>query len=379
MENAYLDRRFALVARIVSFAHRFSEIIETMNILGIETSCDETSGAIVCDGHVCSNVVSSQLCHTSFGGVVPELASREHERLIVSIVDTALTQANITKNELDVIAATAGPGLIGAVMVGLCFAQGLAYALEVPLVPVNHIEAHIFSPFINEGNGHTAPEGAYVSLTVSGGHTLLSIVEPDLSYSVIGRTLDDAAGEAFDKTGKMLGLPYPAGPVIDKLAKQGDPAFHLFPRALTSQSQSSKSWHGNFDFSFSGLKTSVLTWLQKQSPEFIEHHKADIAASIQAAIVSVLVEKTIAAALSRNITAVSIAGGVSANSALRKVMKEACDKKGMTLHLPGTIYSTDNAAMIATLAGLKLSRGMHAERCYNIAPYASFAAGAKKA
>ena len=349
-----------------------------MNILGIETSCDETSGAVLCGGRVCSNIVSSQRCHEIFGGVVPELASREHERLIVSIVDTALAESNITKNELDVIAATAGPGLIGAVMVGLCFAQGMAYALQIPFVPVNHIEAHIFSPFINEGAGNSVPEGAYVSLTVSGGHTLLAVVAPDLSYNVIGRTLDDAAGEAFDKTGKMLGLPYPAGPVIDKLSEKGNPAFHLFPRALTSRSQSSKSWHGNLDFSFSGLKTSVLTWLQQHSPEFIEYHKADIAASIQDAIVSVLVEKTIEAANSRNIMAVSIAGGVSANSALRKTMKEACDKEGIALYLPDAIYSTDNAAMIATLAELKLSRGMNAEHRYNVAPYASFAAGAKK-
>ncbi|ACF42557.1 tRNA (adenosine(37)-N6)-threonylcarbamoyltransferase complex transferase subunit TsaD [Pelodictyon phaeoclathratiforme] len=350
-----------------------------MNILGIETSCDETSGAVLCSGQVRSNVVSSQRCHAHFGGVVPELASREHERLIVSIVDAAVTEANITKNDLDVIAATAGPGLIGAVMVGLCFAQGMAYALQIPFVPVNHIEAHIFSPFIQEDPFHSSPEGAFVSLTVSGGHTLLSVVEPDLSYSVIGRTLDDAAGEAFDKTGKMLGLPYPAGPVIDKLAEKGDPAFHLFPRALTSKSQTSKNYLGNFDFSFSGLKTSVLTWLQKQSAEFIEHHKADIAASIQYAIVSVLVEKTIAAARSRGIKSVSIAGGVSANSALRRAMKEACKREGITLHVPGTVYSTDNAAMIATLAALKLSRGMKAECCYNIAPYASFAAGSRMA
>ncbi len=350
-----------------------------MNILGIETSCDETSGAVLCDGKVRSNVVSSQRCHTLFGGVVPELASREHERLIVSIVDAAVTEANITKNDLDVIAATAGPGLIGAVMVGLCFAQGMAYALQIPFVPVNHIEAHIFSPFIQEGTAHPSPEGAFVSLTVSGGHTLLSVVEHDLSYNVIGRTLDDAAGEAFDKTGKMLGLPYPAGPVIDKLAERGDPAFHIFPRALTSNSQTSKNYHGNFDFSFSGLKTSVLTWLQKQNPEFIEHHKADIAASIQNAIVSVLVEKTISAAQSRDIRTVSIAGGVSANTALRKNMRAACKREGITLHVPGTIYSTDNAAMIATLAALKLSRGMNAECCYHIAPYASFTAGARKA
>ena len=347
-----------------------------MNILGIETSCDETSAAVLSNGRVLSNVVSSHRCHSAFGGVVPELASREHERLIVSITDSAVTEANITKNELDVIAATAGPGLIGAVMVGLCFAQGMAYALGVPFVPVNHIEAHIFSPFINEGDSHHAPEESFVSLTVSGGHTLLAVVAQDLSYQVIGRTLDDAAGEAFDKTGKMLGLPYPAGPVIDKLAEKGDPAFHKFPRALTSQSKTSKSYLSNFDFSFSGLKTSVLTWLQKQTPEFIELHLPDIAASIQRAIVSVLVEKTIGAARNHGIKNVSIAGGVSANSALRKAMKDACDKDGITLHIPPAVYSTDNAAMIATLAGVKLSRGMRAEHCYNVAPYASFAAGA---
>ncbi len=344
-----------------------------MNILGIETSCDETSASVLSGGRVCSNVVSSQRCHTSFGGVVPELASREHERLIASIVDAAITEANIRKNELDVIAATAGPGLIGAVMVGLCFAQGLAYALRLPFVPVNHIEAHMFSPFIDEGSADAAPEGPFVSLTVSGGHTLLSVIESDLSYEVIGRTLDDAAGEAFDKTGKMLGLDYPAGPVIDRLAKGGDPLFHEFPRAMTSRSQTSKNYRGNFDFSFSGLKTSVLTWLKKQSPEFIELHMPDITASIQRAIVSVLVEKTIAAAESRNIKAISIAGGVSANSALRKEMQAACDRYGFLLYLPSAIYSTDNAAMIATLAHLKLSRGMKAEHRYNIAPYASFA------
>lgn len=349
-----------------------------MNILGIETSCDETSGSILCDGNVCSSVISSQLCHTSFGGVVPELASREHERLIVSIVDAAITEANITKNELDAIAATAGPGLIGAVMVGLSFAQGLAWALKIPFMPVNHIEAHIFSPFINDGAGLRPPDGSFVSLTVSGGHTLLSVVEPDLSYTVVGRTLDDAAGEAFDKTGKMLGLPYPAGPVIDKLAEQGDPTFHKFPRALTAQSQSSKSWQGNFDFSFSGLKTSVLTWLQKQTPEFIEIHKADIAASIQSAIVSVLVEKSMAVARSRGIKALSIAGGVSANSALRSAMQQACDRDGVMLSLPKTLYSTDNAAMIATLANLKLVRGMNAECRYNIAPYASFTTAVRR-
>jgi len=349
-----------------------------MKILGIETSCDETSASVICDGRVASNVVSAQRCHTSFGGVVPELASREHERLIVSIADAAITEANITKKELDVIAATAGPGLIGAVMVGLCFAQGLAWALGVPFIPVNHIEAHMFSPFIDEGPSHRAPEGAFISLTVSGGHTLLSVIEQDLSYAVIGRTLVDAAGEAFDKTGKMLGLPYPAGPEIDRLAGEGDPQFHEFPRALTSRSQTSKSYDGNFDFSFSGLKTSVLTYLQKQKPEFITANIQNIAASIQWAIVSVLVEKTIAAARSRGIKEIAIAGGVSANSGLRAMMHAACKKEGFTLYLPGAVYSTDNAAMIATLAGVKLSRGMKAERLYNIAPFASFSSGRPK-
>jgi N6-L-threonylcarbamoyladenine synthase len=346
-----------------------------MNILGVETSCDETSAAILRDGKVLSNIVSSQLCHTDFGGVVPELASREHERLIVSIAEAAITEANITKNDLDVIAATAGPGLIGAVMVGLCFAEGLAWALGKPFVPVNHVEAHIFSPFISDEPGHRAPEGDFISLTVSGGHTLLSVVHQDLSYEVIGRTIDDAAGEAFDKTGKMLGLGYPAGPVIDRLARQGDPEFYRFPRALTSTSQTSKSYRNNFDFSFSGLKTSVLTWLGRHEPAHIEQHMADIAASIQQAIVSVLVEKTIAAALLHKVAAVSIAGGVSANSGLRSAMLEACNQHGLELFVPKATYSTDNAAMIATMAELMISRGRITGNSYGNAPFARFIPG----
>ncbi|MBM3422011.1 MAG: tRNA (adenosine(37)-N6)-threonylcarbamoyltransferase complex transferase subunit TsaD [Chlorobi bacterium] len=349
-----------------------------MNILGIETSCDETSAAILIDDRVGSNVISSQRCHTGFGGVVPELASREHERMIVPIVESAVTEANITKNELDCIAATAGPGLIGAVMVGLCFAEGMAFALDIPFVPVNHIEAHMFSAFIPESPNHRVPEGPFISLVVSGGHTLLSLVREDLGYEVIGRTLDDAAGEAFDKTGKMLGLPYPAGPVIDRLASTGDPHFHSFPKALTSQSQTSRNYRGNFDFSFSGLKTSVLTWLQKHPRDFVAAHLNDIAASIQHAIVSVLVEKAIAAARHFRVSAVSVAGGVSANSALREAMKEACARHGIDLHIPGTVYSTDNAAMIASLAGLMLSKGMVGDNRYDVAPFASFGAASRK-
>lgn len=345
-----------------------------MHILGIETSCDETSAAVLRNGHVASNIISSQLIHKAYGGVVPELASREHERLIVSVVDAAVNEANIQKNDLDVIVATAGPGLIGAVMVGLCFAQGLAYALRKTFVPVNHIEAHVFSGFIQEDPGHEPPKERFISLTVSGGHTMLCIVHEDLTYGVIGKTIDDAAGEAFDKTGKMLGLDYPAGPVIDGLAKEGDPKFHEFPRALTSQSRTSKSYRDNFDFSFSGLKTSVLHYIGKHEPAFIERHLPDIAASIQDAIVGVLVEKTVAAACKYNIKAVSVSGGVSANSGLRQKMEEACSKRGIRVYVPRAVYSTDNAAMIATLANLKLSRGLATPNNYDIAPFASFAA-----
>lgn len=344
-----------------------------MTILGIETSCDETSAAVLQKGRVRSNIISSQLIHRTYGGVVPELASREHERLIVSVVDTAINQANIQKNDLDVIAATAGPGLIGAVMVGLCFAQGLAWSLAKPLVPVNHIEAHIFSGFIQDHPGHEAPGERFISLCVSGGHTMLCLVQEDLAYSVIGRTIDDAAGEAFDKTGKMLGLDYPAGPVIDRLSREGDPAFHDFPRALTSQSRTSKSYRDNFDFSFSGLKTSVLHYINRHDPAFIELHLSDIAASIQEAITSVLVEKTIAAAKKYSVRAVSIAGGVSANSGLRQKMEKACAQNGLHLCIPKAVYSTDNAAMIATVADLKLSRGLAETNNYDIAPFASFA------
>ncbi|ABB23048.1 tRNA (adenosine(37)-N6)-threonylcarbamoyltransferase complex transferase subunit TsaD [Pelodictyon luteolum] len=345
-----------------------------MIILGLETSCDETSGAVLVDGEVRSNVVSSQLCHKGFGGVVPELASREHERLIVPITEAALAEANITKKDIDVIAATAGPGLIGAVMVGLSFAQSMAWALGVPFVAVNHVEAHMFSPFIDQETAGGGPIGPFISLTVSGGHTLLAIVREDLTYRIIGRTLDDAAGEAFDKTGKMLGLPYPAGPAIDRLAKEGDAGFHRFPRALTSQSQTSRSYRDNFDFSFSGLKTSVLTWLRSQKEEFIHEHRADIAASIQDAIVGVLVEKAVGAARRHNIGAIAVAGGVSANSELRRAMDAACRKHGIALFIPSATYSTDNAAMIATLAGLKLSRGLQPLCRYDTAPFASFSA-----
>lgn len=346
-----------------------------MNILGIETSCDETSAAVIKEGRLASNVISSQLCHQEFGGVVPELASREHDRLIVSVTEAALESANIRKTDLDFIAATAGPGLIGAVLVGLSFAQAMAYALKKPFVPINHIEAHIFSSFIDDGTGASFPSFPFISLTVSGGHTMIGLVRDDLSFEVIGQTIDDAAGEAFDKTGKMLGLPYPAGPVMDKLAQKGNPLFHRFPKALTGQSQTSSDYHNNFNFSFSGLKTSVLRYLEQQSPEYLEAHLSDICASIQEAITSVLVEKTIAAAELFGIKYISVTGGVSANSELRRKFELACERRGFSLHIPKLVYSTDNAAMIATLAKLKVERGQVVAGGYSAPAFASFDKG----
>ncbi|MCS7013222.1 MAG: tRNA (adenosine(37)-N6)-threonylcarbamoyltransferase complex transferase subunit TsaD [Chloroherpetonaceae bacterium] len=344
-----------------------------MKILGLETSCDETSAAVLIGGKVVSNLISSQALHQLFGGVVPELASREHERLIVPITQQALEAANIQKSELDFIAATAGPGLIGAVMVGLNFAQALAFALRKPFVPINHIEAHIFSTFIDDGTpDFSPPHFPFLSLIVSGGHTLLAIVQEDLSYEVVGHTIDDAAGEAFDKTGKMLGLGYPAGAAMDKLAQQGDPHFHRFPRAMMTKLPSNKSQLENFHFSFSGLKTSVQTFLRSKSTEFLQTHLADICASIQAAIVDVLVEKTLAAAETFGIRTLSIAGGVSANSALRAKFKAECAQRGLSLHIPKPIFSTDNAAMIAMLAHLKVLRGQYEPNRYNTRAFASF-------
>jgi N6-L-threonylcarbamoyladenine synthase len=344
-----------------------------MNILGIETSCDETSAAVLKHGIAASNIISSHLAHKAFGGVVPEVASREHERLIITVVDEAVRAANIKKTEIDFVAATAGPGLIGAVLVGLNFGQAVAYALQKPFIPINHIEAHIFSNFIDDGtrDDGTAkkfPSFPFISLTVSGGHTMLALVQSDLSYSLIGQTIDDAAGEAYDKTGKMLGLDYPSGPLVDKLAQTGNPLFHRFPQGLTKLPE----YNGNFDFSFSGLKTSVQTFLAAQSPEFIQTHRADICASIQEAITSVLVIKTMRAAEKFGVPCVSVAGGVSANSELRKKFQTACNRKGVALHIPKPVYSTDNAVMIAALAKLKIDRTAEIERRYNHAAFAGF-------
>jgi N6-L-threonylcarbamoyladenine synthase len=337
-----------------------------MIILGIETSCDETSAAAVRDGEVLSNIIASQLFHEKYGGVVPELASRAHMKLIVQIVNEALERAGVGKQDLVGVAATHGPGLIGSILVGLNFGKAFAYGLGIPFVGVNHMEAHLFSNFLTTPDDQ--PEFPFVCLTVSGGHTQLIYVRKPFGYLMLGQTRDDAAGEAFDKVAKMLGIGYPGGPEVDRLAKQGDPTYVKFPRSYLEE--------GSFDFSFSGLKTAVLYYLRDHgllrdsrltSPAGstkVEHSQpsgallADLCASFEAAVVGVLVEKTIRAAEQYDVKDIGVAGGVSANSELRKRMKEEGRKRGLRIHFPRLEYCTDNGAMIAYVGWLKLKAGI---------------------
>ncbi len=313
-------------------------------ILGIESSCDETSAAILQNGDLRSVVVSSQFFHDKFGGVVPELASRAHVRSMMPIVREAFSRAGISSNDLTAVAITYAPGLMGSLLVGLNFAKGLSLGLNIPLIAVHHIEAHIFSALLESEK----PSLPFIALIVSGGHTLLLCVRDVGSYEFLGETLDDAAGEAFDKVGKMLGLEYPAGPQIDAMSKEGNPEFVKFPRALLGES--------NYDFSFSGIKTSVLYWLKKQSDVTVEMRR-DIAASFQRAMVDVLVSKAVQAAKAHSVRDIVCAGGVSANSELRERFKNECTRHGMRFFVPRPLFSTDNAAMIAMLGALKLERG----------------------
>ncbi len=314
-----------------------------MKILGIETSCDETSAAVINDAKVLSNIISSQEIHNQFGGVVPELASRAHIRTIVPIVEKALDKAQVSLSNLDGFAVTYGPGLVGALLVGLNFVKGLALATGKPFVGVNHIEGHIYGNILSQ----TKIEFPIIFLIVSGGHTQLVLMEDHLKYKIIGQTRDDAVGEAFDKGAKLLGLGYPGGPLIDKLAQKGDPDRYQFPRAMLKDNP--------FDFSYSGLKTSLLVFLQKLTPEEKEKHLNDICASYQKAAVEVLVVKTIRAAKEYGAKRIAIAGGVAANSLLRFWLKQACDEHGFEFYLPDFAYCTDNAAMIAR-AGLEYLR-----------------------
>jgi N6-L-threonylcarbamoyladenine synthase len=325
-----------------------------IKILAFETSCDDTSAAVIDSNYkVYSNIISSQPDHNDFGGVVPELASRLHIKNIMRITDAALKKANTVFDEIDAIAVSVNPGLIGALLVGVSFAKSLAYSLGKPLIAVNHMLGHIYANKIE----YPDLKPPYLALIVSGGHTELVDFKSANEYEIVGRTRDDAAGEAFDKTAKILGLGYPGGPLIDKTAKTGNPKFVNFPRALKQKD--------NFDFSFSGFKTSVKNYLESQSEEFIQEHLADITASVQEAIVDSLVSKTIRYAKKSGATKLIIAGGVSANSLLRTRMTEEAKKIQAELIYPRLEYCMDNAAMIGAAAIEKYYRKEFADLTLN--------------
>ncbi|MEM7657022.1 MAG: tRNA (adenosine(37)-N6)-threonylcarbamoyltransferase complex transferase subunit TsaD [Bacteroidota bacterium] len=319
-------------------------------LLAIESSCDETSAAVLRDGKVLSNQISSQLEHSTYGGVIPELASRLHQQHIVAVVEAALSKAGVQREELEAVAFTRGPGLLGALLVGTCFAKAFAYGLDIPLVDVNHMRAHVLANFLKE----EVPEFPFICLTVSGGHTQLVLVKSHLEMEILGQSMDDAAGEAFDKGAKLMGLPYPGGPEVDKLARKGDHKAFEFPTPQVDR----------YAFSFSGLKTSLLYLLRrnlKRDPDFLEKHLADVCASYQYRIVSILLEKLRLAAKDHGVKHLAIAGGVSANSELRRRFQTLCDKEGWTAHIPPFEYCTDNAAMIGIAGHFQYLAGEFAD------------------
>ena len=322
-------------------------------ILGIESSCDDTSAAIICDGKVLSNIVANQEIHAKYGGVVPELASRAHQQHIVPVVHQAIEQAGIKKENIDAIAFTKGPGLMGSLLVGTSFAKSLAIGLNIPLIDVNHMQAHILAHFIKEKNSNFPPF-PFICLTISGGHTQIVKVTDYFSFEVLGETIDDAVGEAFDKSAKILGLPYPGGPLVDKYAQLGDPDKFSFTKPKV----------GDLDFSFSGLKTGILYFIQKNvkiNPTFIEDNLYDICASIQHTIVEILMQKLKNTVKKTGIKHVAIAGGVSANSEIRKRLQLANKHWGWTTYIPKFEYTTDNAAMIAITGYLKYKEKKYAD------------------
>ncbi|WP_099371806.1 tRNA (adenosine(37)-N6)-threonylcarbamoyltransferase complex transferase subunit TsaD [Sphingobacterium sp. 1.A.5] len=305
-------------------------------ILGIESSCDETSASICIDGEIKSNIIASQAIHAKYGGVVPELASRAHQQNIIPTVDQAIASAKIRKNDIDAVAFTRGPGLLGALLVGTSFAKSFALALDIPLIEVNHMQAHILAHFID----NPKPNFPFLCLTVSGGHTQIVLVKDYFEMDLIGETLDDAAGEAFDKTAKILNLPYPGGPLIDKHAKDGDPNAFKLPEPQIPE----------LNFSFSGLKTAILYLVQdeiKKNPNFLDERMDDLCASVQSRIVSILLNKLKKAAKQTGVKDIAIAGGVSANSGLRNGLLEMGQKYNWNVFIPKFEYCTDNAAMIA--------------------------------
>ena len=325
---------------IVKYKSKIGPImhLKEVFILAIESSCDDTAAAVLVNDKVLSNVVARQSIHEQYGGVVPELASRAHQQNIVPVIDVALKKANISKNQLSAIAFTQGPGLMGSLLVGSSFAKSMAMALKIPLIAVNHMQAHILAHFIDEA-GFDKPTFPFLALTISGGHTQIVKVNDFFDMEIIGETTDDAVGEAFDKTAKILGLPYPGGPLIDQFAKNGNPKKYSFTKPKVP----------NLNFSFSGLKTQILYFVQKnvlESPNFVEENKADICASVQQIIIDILMDKLKLAVAETNITQIAIGGGVSANSGIRNTLKEAESKYGWKTFIPKLDYTTDNAAMI---------------------------------
>jgi len=328
-----------------------------ISILAIESSCDETSASIIVNGKVLNNIVATQSVHEKYGGVVPELASRAHQENLIPVVHEALSTAGISKKELAAIAVTRGPGLMGSLLVGVSFAKAFAKSLDIPLIDVNHMQAHVLAHFISEPR----PKFPFICLTVSGGHTQLVLVKDHLTMEVIGETQDDAVGEAFDKTAKLLGLPYPGGPLLDRHAKKGNPKAFTFPVTRMP----------GLNYSFSGIKTAVLYFLRDrlaENPNFIAENLADLCASIQYTLVEMLLIKLKVAMKEYGITEVAIAGGVSANSGLRAALSALSLRKGWTLYVPEFEYCTDNAGMIAMAAHYKYLRGEFVG--YDIAPLA---------
>lgn len=330
-------------------------------ILGIESSCDDTSAAVLHNTRVLANIIANQQVHEKFGGVVPELASRAHQQNIIPVINTALQAANIHKKQLDAVAYTRGPGLLGSLLVGSSFAKALAMSLGIPLIETDHMEAHILAHFLTDEENRPIPVFPFLCLTVSGGHTQIVVVRDYFDMEIIGKTIDDAAGEAFDKAAKIMGLPYPGGPLIDKLSKEGNPFRFRF----------SEPQIGGLDYSFSGLKTSILYFLRdelKQNEHFIENNKADLCASIQHTIVGILMKKLEKASELTGIQRVAIAGGVSANSGLRQAMLLKSSESGWEVFIPKISYSTDNAAMIAVAGYFKYREKKFASQ--DMTPYA---------
>ena len=326
-------------------------------ILGIESSCDDTSAAVCVDGVMMSNVIANQTIHQAYGGVVPELASRVHQQNIVPAVQQALINAKVSKNDVDAVSFTRGPGLLGSLLVGVSFAKSFALAKSLPIIEVNHMQAHILAHFIEERK----PTFPFLCLTVSGGHTQIVLVKDYFEMEIVGQTLDDAAGEAMDKTSKILGLPYPGGPLIDKHARLGNPDKYKFPEPQIP----------GFDFSFSGLKTSILYFIRDNvaiNPNFITENINDICASVEKRIVTILLNKLAKAAQQYGIKDIALAGGVSANTGLRQGLQQLGDKNGWNCFIPAMQYCTDNAAMIAIAGHYKFLKGEFAEQ--NIAPLA---------